>query len=329
MKVEYGESFLRVADPVVDGFIKASNTSVTLPCAPVDGDVLISLEVNGTVVARRELFTMVEGSVDVGDYTVAYSGGAVTIATTKSNDVVEIRIEPVEVVISDAFRAAVNETAPQTPNELPAITESDDGKVLIAQSNGTAKWVEKPYTLIFKRTSSTSATKESGPDYNTAYTQSRNTNVYLRISDRWIEPTTVDKSSSSIVYTFAEVYFNGPKEVLRTYSVRYYSSGTISYSEQRSSDSYVNAFACQYYVDGEELVATYNQIKYAMDSMCPVIAIEYNDNDEPLGQLSLARLRVNNNRYYADFVTVSYDSIPTVMVLSFSQSDPDENMVLV
>ena len=143
MTVEYGESFIRVGKPVVDAFIKASGTSVVLPCVPVDGYVLISFEVNGTVIARRELFEMVEGSVTVGDYTIAYESGVVTISTTSSNDIVDIRIEPVDVVISDAFRAAVNETAPQTPNELPDVGSSDKGKYLHTnESTGALEWAE-------------------------------------------------------------------------------------------------------------------------------------------------------------------------------------------
>ena len=143
MTVEYGESFIRVGKPVVDAFIKASGTSVVLPCVPVDGYVLISFEVNGTVIARRELFEMVEGSVTVGDYTIAYESGVVTISTTASNDIVDIRIEPVDVVISDAFRAAVNETAPQTPNELPDVGSSDKGKFLHTnESTGALEWAE-------------------------------------------------------------------------------------------------------------------------------------------------------------------------------------------
>jgi len=139
MTVEYGENFIRVADPVVSGVIKASGSSVSLPCDAVDGNVLITLDVNGTAVAHRELFKMVEGSVDVGDYTVAYSGGAVTISTTSNNDVVSICIEPVEVVVSDAFRAAVGEAAPAAPTELPAVTASDAGKVLAVDDSGV--WV--------------------------------------------------------------------------------------------------------------------------------------------------------------------------------------------
>ena len=143
MTVEYGESFIRVGKPVVDAFIKASGTSVVLPCVPVDGYVLISFEVNGTVIARRELFEMVEGSVTVGDYTIAYESGVVTISTTASNDIVDIRIEPVDVVISDAFRAAVNETAPQTPKELPDVGSSDKGKFLHTnESTGALEWAE-------------------------------------------------------------------------------------------------------------------------------------------------------------------------------------------
>ena len=143
MKVEQGDAYLRVADSVVDGVIKASSTSVSLPCDAVDGDVLISLDVNGTAVAHRELFKMSEGSVAVGDYTVAYSSGAVTISTTSNNDVVSICIEPVEVVVSDAFRAAVGNATPEVPSELPAVGAGDKGKYLHAnESTGALEWAE-------------------------------------------------------------------------------------------------------------------------------------------------------------------------------------------
>ncbi len=107
LTIETGMCYIRVGKPVVDGFIKASGSCVVLFSVPFDGDVLVSLDVNGTAVARRELFKMVEGSIAVGDYTVAYANDAVTISTTENNDLVHIRIEPVEVVVSDALRAAV------------------------------------------------------------------------------------------------------------------------------------------------------------------------------------------------------------------------------
>ena len=116
LTIETGMCYIRVGKPVSDGFIKASGTSVVLFSVPFDGDVLVSLDVNGTAVARRELFKMVEGSIAVGDYTVAYANDAVTISPTEKNDLIHIRIEPVEVVVSDALRAAVKR----------AIHEQDD-----------------------------------------------------------------------------------------------------------------------------------------------------------------------------------------------------------
>lgn len=114
LTIETGMCYIRVGKPVVDGFIKASGSSVVLFSVPFDGDVLVSLDVNGTAVARRELFKMVEGSIAVGDYTVVYANDAVTISTTENNDLVHIRIEPVEVSVSDGFRAAIKKAVPQS-----------------------------------------------------------------------------------------------------------------------------------------------------------------------------------------------------------------------
>lgn len=99
---------VRVGEPLVDMTAKAASTSLSMPSDPIqDGSYLISLEVNGTVVAAREAYDFASGSCTVGDYTLAYSSGAVTVSTTSNNDVVVLKIEPLEVFTTDEFRAAV------------------------------------------------------------------------------------------------------------------------------------------------------------------------------------------------------------------------------
>lgn len=126
---------VKIGDPVVDAEVKATSTSVAIPCAAIpDGKYLVSLEVNGTAVAFRDTFSFASGSCTVGDYTLAYSSYAVTVSTTSNNDVVRLKIEPVEVYVTDAMKAAVVEVSPPSPAELPAITDADNGKVLTANS---------------------------------------------------------------------------------------------------------------------------------------------------------------------------------------------------
>ena len=126
---------VKIGDPVVDAEVKASSTSVAIPCEAIpDGKYLVSLEVNGTAVAYRDTFSFASGSCTVGDYTLAYSSYAVTVSTTSNNDVVRLKVEPVEVYVTDAMKAAVAKVAPEAPTELPAITAADDGKVLTANS---------------------------------------------------------------------------------------------------------------------------------------------------------------------------------------------------
>lgn len=106
---------VKIGDPVVDAEVKASSTSVAIPCEAIaDGEYLVSLEVNGTVVSRRELMAFASGSCTVGDYTLAYSSYAVTVSTTEENDVVRLKVEPVEVYVTDAMKAAVAKVAPKS-----------------------------------------------------------------------------------------------------------------------------------------------------------------------------------------------------------------------
>ena len=106
---------VKIGDPVVDAEVKASSTSVAIPCEAIaDGEYLVSLEVNGTVISHRELMAFASGSCTVGDYTLAYSSYAVTVSTTSNNDVVRLKVEPVEVKVTDAMKAAVAKVAPKS-----------------------------------------------------------------------------------------------------------------------------------------------------------------------------------------------------------------------
>ena len=106
---------VKIGDPVVDAEVKASSTSVAIPCEAIpDGEYLVSLEVNGTVAAHRELLAFASGSCTVGDYTLSYSSYAVTVSTTSNNDVVRLKVEPVEVYVTDAMKAAVAKVAPKS-----------------------------------------------------------------------------------------------------------------------------------------------------------------------------------------------------------------------
>ena len=135
---------VKIGDPVVDAEVKATSTSVAIPCAAIpDGEYLVSLEVNGTAVAHRDTFSFASGSATVGDYTLAYSSYAVTVSTTSNNDVVRLVIEPLKVVATDAFKAAVKKVAPEAPNELPAVAAADKGKFLHTnESTGALEWAE-------------------------------------------------------------------------------------------------------------------------------------------------------------------------------------------
>lgn len=135
---------VKIGDPVVDAEVKATSTSVAIPCAAIpDGEYLISLEINGTAVAHRDTFSFASGSATVGDYSLSYSSYVVTVSTTSNNDIVRVMVEPLDVKTTDAFRAAVKKDAPETPNELPAVEAADKGKFLHTnESTGALEWAE-------------------------------------------------------------------------------------------------------------------------------------------------------------------------------------------
>lgn len=69
-----------------------------------DGDYLITLEVNGEKAAYRDLYRLGEDTVTVGDYTISDD---LYLTGVSEDDEVVIRLEPVELTVTDAFRAAV------------------------------------------------------------------------------------------------------------------------------------------------------------------------------------------------------------------------------
>lgn len=96
-----------IGEPVVDAK-GVADSGLSFPCKAIpDGDYLVTLEVNGTVIAGRDKATFASGSATVGDYTLSYSSYAVSVATLTDDDVVVLRIEPLDVKVSDAFRAVV------------------------------------------------------------------------------------------------------------------------------------------------------------------------------------------------------------------------------
>lgn len=107
----------KISMPVVDGedTVAAEATAASFVGEiPESGSMLVTLEVNGTVIAYREMYTIDpdEGYIQVGVYTIANSdGGVVTVEAFEANDVVRLKVEPIEIELNDVFRAAVGEVA--------------------------------------------------------------------------------------------------------------------------------------------------------------------------------------------------------------------------
>ena len=102
---------VKVGDPIVDAEAVAGEQGIVIPC-PIEpnGEYLVSLEVNGTVIASRETIVFSdEGTAKVGSYTLVYDdqGGAIVDEEFSEDDVVRLKIEPLEVHVTDGFRAAV------------------------------------------------------------------------------------------------------------------------------------------------------------------------------------------------------------------------------
>lgn len=109
----------RIGMPVVDGeYTVASEATLAYFAGeiPESGSMLVTLEVNGTVIAYRELYTFdsEEEYIHVGDYYIANDSGSVAVETMEGGDVVRLKVEPVEIEINDVFRAAVGKVAPKS-----------------------------------------------------------------------------------------------------------------------------------------------------------------------------------------------------------------------
>lgn len=76
-----------------------------------DGDYFITLEVNGEKAAYRDLHRLGEDTVTIGDYTISDD---LYLYGVSEDDEVVMRLEPVELIVTDAFRAAVSKVAPKS-----------------------------------------------------------------------------------------------------------------------------------------------------------------------------------------------------------------------
>jgi hypothetical protein len=106
---------VKVGMPVVDDTVKATSNGATFTeNAPLtDGQYLVTIEVNGEAVAYKESVTADSG-ITVGDYSVAENAGKIVLTGASANDIVRLLIEPLEVSVSDGFRAAINKAVPMS-----------------------------------------------------------------------------------------------------------------------------------------------------------------------------------------------------------------------
>lgn len=113
------EAKASIGMPVVDGEYTVASEATAASFAgkiPESGSMLVTLEVNGTVIAYREMYTFDsdEGYIKVGDYYIANDSGSVIVETMEGGDVVRLKVEPVVIEVNDVFRAAVGEVAPKS-----------------------------------------------------------------------------------------------------------------------------------------------------------------------------------------------------------------------
>lgn len=103
------------------------------------GDYLITLEVNGEKAAYRDLYHLGD-PVTVGDYTISddmYLDGV------SEGDEVVMRLEPVELMVTDAFRAAVKSLGGAASDSSGG--GSGGGVLVVNDVNGT---LDKTWTEI-------------------------------------------------------------------------------------------------------------------------------------------------------------------------------------
>jgi hypothetical protein len=123
---------VKVGMPVVDDTVKATSNGATFTeNAPLtDGQYLVTLEVNGEAVAYKDSVTADSG-ITVGDYSVAESAGKIVLTGASANDIVRLLIEPLEVSVSDGFRAAINKAVPKSGGG------SGGGVLVVTDTDGT------------------------------------------------------------------------------------------------------------------------------------------------------------------------------------------------
>lgn len=131
---------VKVGMPVVDDTVKATSNGATFTQnAPLtDGQYLVTLEVNGEAVAYKESITADSG-ITVGDYSVAENAGKIVLSGASANDIVRLLIEPLEVSVSDGFRAAITKAVPKSEGG-----GSGGGVLVVHDVDGTLdkKWQE-------------------------------------------------------------------------------------------------------------------------------------------------------------------------------------------
>ena len=105
--------------------------------------MLVTLEVDGAVVCYRELHDIEivnddEFAIIVGDYTINIDTNELTGEYTSAR----IRLEPVELTVSDAFRAAVVKVAPKSEG-------GSGGGVLVATADPETGVLNKTWQEIY------------------------------------------------------------------------------------------------------------------------------------------------------------------------------------
>lgn len=95
-----------------------------------NGDYLITLEVNGEKATYRDLYHLGEDTVTIGNYTISDD---LYLTGVSEDDEVVLRIEPVELTVTDAFRAAVGKVAPKSEGG----GGSGGGVLVVTDTEGT------------------------------------------------------------------------------------------------------------------------------------------------------------------------------------------------
>jgi hypothetical protein len=151
---------VKVGMPVVDDTVKATSNGATFTeNAPLtDGQYLVTLEVNGEAVAYKESVTADSG-ITVGDYSVAENAGKIVLTGASANDIVRLLIEPLEVYVSDGFRAAINKAVPKSEGG-----GSGGGVLVVTDTDGV---LDKTWQEIHDAFVAGSVRIQNGTDTNT------------------------------------------------------------------------------------------------------------------------------------------------------------------